>query len=106
MQTPTYTFLSVSTAKEGKFDELVRIAREPSEKMEGQVSGMIARQVSEDRERNTVVVWVAFDSKETLYNWLETEKGKAEHGDENEMKEIIETFEMYDLTPVSQNFNF
>ncbi len=103
MQNPGYTFVSISTAKDGKLDDLVRIASQPSEAMEGVVEGMLARQVSVDRERNAVVVWATFDNKESLYDWLETEEGKKNHGDPEEMESIIETFEMYDLTPMSQN---
>jgi hypothetical protein len=100
---PGYTFVSVSTAKPGKLDRLIEMAGAPSEKMEGKVTGMIARQVSVDRERNAVVVWVTFDRKESLYDFLATEDGKADHGeDEPDMDEVISTFEMYDLTPVSQ----
>ena len=36
--------------------------------MDGKVDGLIARQVSVDRDRNTVVVWVTFDRKESLYD--------------------------------------
>lgn len=98
---PGYTFVSVSTAKPGRLKDLARIASEPSEHMEGVVPGMIARQVGMDQARNAVVVWVTFDKKESLYNYLATDEGKKNHGDENEMAEVIETFEMYDLTPVS-----
>lgn len=101
---PGYAFVSISTPKPGRLDDLVRIARQPSEAMEGVVSGMLARQVSVDRERGAVVVWVAFDTKESLYDYLESDAGKASHGDPDEMKEIIDTFVMYDLTPVSQRF--
>ncbi|MEZ5059228.1 MAG: hypothetical protein R2879_19505 [Saprospiraceae bacterium] len=100
MNNPTYTFVSVSTAKPGKLDELIRIASAPSEKMDEKVPGVIARQVGVDRERNSVIVWVTFDKKETLYNFLETEQGKDDHG-ENEDMSCIETFVMYDLEPVS-----
>jgi hypothetical protein len=96
---PTYSFVSVSTAKPGKLDELVRIASAPSEKMDQKLDGVIARQVGVDRERNTVVVWATFDKKETLYNFLETEQGKEDHGENEDMESIIETFEMYDLSP-------
>ena len=99
---PTYTFMSISTAKPGKLDDLVRIASEPSELMDEHLDGLIARQVSVDTSRNSVVVWVAFDNIETLYNHLETEQGKKEHGDQAEMDSIIETFTMYDLSPQSQ----
>lgn len=99
---PTYTFMSISTAKPGKLDDLVRITSEPSELMDEHLDGLIARQVSVDTARNSVVVWVAFDNKETLYNHLETEQGKQEHGDQAEMDSIIETFTMYDLSPQSQ----
>ncbi len=99
--TPGYTFVSVSTAKPGKLDELVALARKPSEKMEGVVEGMIARQVGVDQERNAVVVWVTLDRKESLYDYLQTDQGKSDHGEDIDMSEIIETFSMYDLTPVS-----
>ncbi|MEZ4920283.1 MAG: hypothetical protein R2792_14365 [Saprospiraceae bacterium] len=100
MNNPTYTFVSVSTAKPGKLDELIRIAKAPTEKMDEKVDGLIARQVGVDRERNTVIVWATFDKKETLYNFLETEQGKDDHG-ENEDMSCIDTFVMYDLEPVS-----
>ena len=100
MTEPTYTFVSVSTAKPDRLDDLVAIARVPSEKMEGVVPGMIARQVAVDRERNTVVVWVTFATRTDLYDYLATDQGN-DHGDADDMAEIIETFEMYDLTPVS-----
>ncbi|TNE77549.1 MAG: hypothetical protein EP333_00690 [Bacteroidetes bacterium] len=98
----TYTFMSISTAKPGKLNDLVRIASEPSELMDKHVAGLLARQVRVDTARNSVVVWVAFDSKETLYNYLATEQGQNEHGDQAEMDSIIETFTMYDLSPKSQ----
>jgi hypothetical protein len=98
---PTYTFVSVSTAKPDRLDDLVAIARVPSEKMEGVVPGMIARQVAVDRERNTVVVWVTFANRADLYDYLATDQGNDDHGDTDDMAEIIETFEMYDLTPIS-----
>lgn len=103
-QEPQYTFMSISTAKEGKLDDLIRIASKPSELMDEKIEGLIARQVSVDRERNSVVVWVAFDSKETLYNYLKTDEGKKDHGDQEEMDAIIDTFVMYDLEPKSQRF--
>ena len=99
---PGYTFMSISTAKPGKLDDLVRIASAPSELMDEHLEGLIARQVSVDTARNSVIVWVTFDSKETLYNHLKTEEGKNEHGDQAEMDSIIETFTMYDLVPQSQ----
>lgn len=95
-----YTFVSVSTAEPGRLDDLIKAASAPSEKMDGKVPGLLARQVGVDRERNTVVVWVTFDTKESLYDYLETAKGKEDHGDEDDMSSIA-TFEMYDLTPVS-----
>lgn len=101
MNNPTYTFLSVSTAKPGKFQDLVRIATAPTLKMDKKSDGLIAYQVSADEEKNTVVVWSTFDQKETLYNFLETEEGKDDHGEHEDMASIIETFTMYDLNPVS-----
>ncbi len=101
MNEPTYTFLSVSTAKPGRIDDLVELAKAPSERMELKVPGMIARQVSVDRQRNTVVVWVTFAKRNDLYDYLATEEGRSDHGEDNDMTDIIETFEMYDLVPVS-----
>jgi len=101
MSTPGYTFVSVSTAKAGKLDDLVELARRPSEGMDGHVNGLIGRQVSVDRGRNTVIVWTTFEKKSDLYDWLETDQGKDDHGEEQDMSAIIETFEMYDLEPVS-----
>jgi heme-degrading monooxygenase HmoA len=101
MSTPGYTFVSVSTAKPGRLDDLVELARRPSELMDGQVEGLLGRQVSVDRERNTVIVWTTFEKKSDLYEWLETDQGKEDHGEEQDMTAIIETFEMYDLEPVS-----
>jgi hypothetical protein len=98
----TYTFMSISTAKPGKLDDLVRIASAPSEMMDKNVEGLLARQVSADTARNSVVVWVAFDQKESMMAYLETEQGQQEHGDQAEMDSIIETFTMYDLSPQSQ----
>jgi hypothetical protein len=101
MNNPTYTFVSVSTAKPGKLEDLIRIAKAPSEKMDKKLEGVIARQVGVDRERNSVVVWVTLDKKETLYNYLETAQGKDDHGENEDMESIIESFVMYDLEPVS-----
>lgn len=98
---PGYTFVSISTAKPDKLDELIDLARKPGEKMEGVVKGMIARQTSVDRDRNTVVVWVTFDRKESLYDYLATPQGRQDHGEEEDMSEVIDTFAMYDLVPVS-----
>lgn len=101
MTQPTYTFVSVSTARPGRLDELARLASEPSEKMEGKVPGMLARQVGVDPDRNTVVVWVTFARRSDLYDYLATEEGQDDHGEGHDMADIIDTFEMYDLTPVS-----
>lgn len=101
MNKPTYTFVSVSTAKPGKLDDLIRIAKAPSEKMDEKLEGVIARQVGVDRERNSVIVWVTFNKKDTLYNFLETKQGKDDHGENEDMESIIESFVMYDLEPVS-----
>lgn len=100
MQQASYTFVSVSTAKPGKLDELARVASRPSELMDQKLDGLIARQVGVDRDRNTVVVWVTFDKKETLYDYLATDEGKRDHGEHEDLSEIIDTFEMFDLTPV------
>ncbi|MGB0429785.1 MAG: hypothetical protein ACPGLV_04875 [Bacteroidia bacterium] len=101
MSNPTYTFVSLSTAKPGKLDDLVRIAKAPTMKMDKRSDGLLAYQVSVDKERNTVVVWSTYDKKETLYNFLETQQGKDDHGENEDMESTIETFEMYDLEPVS-----
>ena len=101
MTEPTYTFVSVSTAKPGRLDELLALARRPSEQMEGRVPGLVARQVSVDRDRNAVVVWVTFAERSDLYDYLATDQGKDDHGEGNDMTDIIDTFEMYDLIPVS-----
>ena len=98
---PNYSFVSVSTAKPGKLDDLVRIAKAPTSNMDKKSDGLLAYQVSVDRGRNTVVVWSTYDHKETLYNFLETEQGKEDHGENEDMDSIIETFAMYDLEPVS-----
>jgi hypothetical protein len=100
MNNPTYTFVSVSTPQLGRLDDLIKIAKGPTERMDPKVEGLIARQVSVDREKNTVIVWATFDKKETLYNFLETEQGKEDHGENDDMS-CIETFEMYDLEPFS-----
>ncbi len=101
MNNPTYTFVSVSTAKPGKIEDLIRIAEAPTMKMDKKSDGLLAYQVSANKEKNTVVVWSTFDKKETLYNFLETEQGKDDHGEKEDMESIIETFEMYDLTPIN-----
>ncbi len=100
MNNTHYTFVSVSTAKEGRFDDLVRITQKPPVLMNDAIDGVRAYQVSADRERNSVIVWATFDDKETLYDYLATAKGNENHGDPKEMEEIIETFVMYDLEPV------
>lgn len=100
MPDPTYTFVSVSTAKPGRLDELVELARRPSERMDGKVPGLIARQVGVDRERNAVIVWVTFDEKESLYGYLASQEGRNDHGEDEDMG-CIDTFAMYDLEPVS-----
>ena len=97
---PTYTFVSVSTAAPGRLDELIDLARRPSERMDGKVPGLVARQVGVDRDRNSVVVWVTFDRKESLYDYLASEEGKKDHGEDEDMS-CIASFEMYDLQPVS-----
>lgn len=101
MSTPGYTFVSVSTAKPGKLDDLIALARQPSETMDGKAPGLIARQTSVDRERNTVIVWTTFEQKSDLYDWLATSEGAESHGEGVDMNDIIATFEMYDLEPVS-----
>lgn len=101
MNNPTYTFVSVSIAKPGKLDDLIRIAKAPTMKMDNKSDGLLAYQVSVDKERNSVIVWSTFDNKETLYNFLETEEGKEDYGENEDMESIIESFSMYDLEPVS-----
>lgn len=100
MKNATYTFVSVSTAKEGMLDELIEIAAAPTRKMDDKVPGLLAYQVSVDRDQNSVIVWATFDKKESLYDFLETEQGKNDHGEEESM-ESIATFQMYDCLPVS-----
>ncbi|MCB1330491.1 MAG: hypothetical protein KDK28_14120 [Maritimibacter sp.] len=99
--TPAYTFMSKSTAKPGKLDDLVRITSAPPRALDDAVEGVVAWQVSVDRERNTVVVWTTCRDKAVVYDYLATDAGKANHGDEDEMAAIIDTFEMFDLTPVT-----
>lgn len=101
MSIPTYTFVSVSTAKPGKLEDLIRIAKAPTLKMDEKSDGLLAYQVSVDKARNSVIVWATYDKKETLYNFLETEQGKEDHGEKEDMESIIESFVMYDLDPVS-----
>lgn len=98
---PTYTFVSVSTAKPGKLQELTALASRPGERMDAKLDGVIARQVGVDEERNAVIVWVTFDRKETLYDYLATDEGIADHGEDEDMSAIIEKFEMWDLVPYS-----
>jgi len=100
MTEPTYSFVSVSTAQPGRLDELLALARRLSERMDGKVPGLLARQVGIDRERNTVVVWTTFDRQESLTAYLDTDEGRADHGEDEDMSAIA-TFEMYDLEPVS-----
>ena len=57
--------------------------------------------MSVDRDRNTVVVWVTFARRSDLYDHLATDQGRDDHGEGHDMADIIDTFEMYDLTPVS-----
>lgn len=101
MQTPTFTFVSISTAKPGRLDDLVRVASRPNELMGQKVEGVVARQVAVDRERNAVVVWATFAQKEPLYAYLSSEEGRRDHEDGEDLSEIIDTFEMYEMTPVS-----
>ena len=83
-------------------DDLVRIASRPSELMDEALDGVVARQVGVDRDRNTVVVWVTFDRRETLYDYLDSEQGKRDHGEgDPDMADIVDSFVMYDLNPVS-----
>ena len=46
-------------------------------------------------------MWLTLDKKETLYDYLETEQGKRDHGEDQDMSDIIDTFAMYDCDPVS-----
>lgn len=101
--TPTYTFMSKSTAKEGKLDDLIRIACEPPKAIAKNLGKPVTYQVSVDRERNTVVVWVSLPDKESLYTYLETAQGQDDHSTQEDQNDIIDTFEMYDLTPQIQN---
>lgn len=99
--TPGYTFMSTSTAKPGKLDDLVRIASAPPAAMDGDTGGVIAWQVSVDRTRNTVVVWTTCRDKAVVYDYIASDRGKETHGDTAEMEAIIDSFEMYDLTPMA-----
>lgn len=101
MNNLNYTFVSISTAKEGMLSELITLASGPTKKMDDKVPGLIAYQVSVDKSKNTVIVWATFDSKASLYDYLETEQGKIDHG-ENESMESIATFQMFDCEPISQ----
>lgn len=101
MQNPTFTFVSVSTARPGRLDDLVRVARRPNELMGQRVEGVIARQVAVDRARNAVVVWATFAQKEPLYAYLASDQGRQDHGDGEDLSDIIDTFEMYEMIPVS-----
>jgi hypothetical protein len=101
MQNPTFTFVSVSTAKPGKLDDLVRVASRPNELIGQKVDGVVARQVAVDRQRNAVVVWATFEQKEPLYTYLASDEGKRDHGEDEDLSGIIDTFEMYEMTPVS-----
>ncbi|WP_368344702.1 hypothetical protein [Pelagovum sp. HNIBRBA483] len=96
---PTYTFMSRSTAKPGRFDDLIRITKAPPAAIDKAADGVIAWQVAADREQNSVVIWVTLDRKETMDAYLSSPEGQAEHGDAGEMEQIIETFEMFNLTP-------
>lgn len=73
--------------------------------MDEKSDGLLAYQVGVDRERNMVIVWSTYDSKETLYDFLATQQGKDDHGENEDMESIIETFEMYDLDPFSQRLD-
>ncbi len=53
MNEPTYAFVTISTVKPGRLDDLAALASRPSEQMEGKVPGMLARQVGVDRDRNS-----------------------------------------------------
>ena len=101
MQDPTFTFVSVTTAKPGKLDDLIRVAARPNERMAQNVAGVVARQVSVDRERNAVVVWATFEEKTPLYDYLASDQGKRDHVGDEDLSEIIASFEMYEMTPVS-----
>lgn len=101
MTNPTYTFMSRSTAKPGRFDDLVRITTSPPAAMDEATDTVLAYQVAADRDRNSVVVWVTMRDKQVMDAYLASPQGQAAHGDASEMEEIIETFEMFDLTPVA-----
>ncbi len=98
---PTYTFMSRSTARPGRFDDLVRIATAPPAALDRDTDGVVAYQVAADREHNLVIVWVTMDHRSTMDDYLASPKGQSEHGDEAEIKDIIATFEMFNLSPVS-----
>lgn len=97
-----YTFMSISTPKPGRLDDLIAIAQKPPAAM-GPALGdaLLAYQVSVDCERETVVVWSTFRDKAALYDYLASDTAKGQHGEDDNMEEIIESFHMYDMTPVS-----
>lgn len=101
MSNAGYTFSSVSTAKPGKLDELIKLADRTNALMDGKIPGLLGRQTCVDRDRNTVVVWATFENKSDLYDWMATQDGASAHDSDVDMNEVIETFEMYDLTPVT-----
>jgi predicted ABC-type transport system involved in lysophospholipase L1 biosynthesis ATPase subunit len=77
---PTYTFMSRSTAKPGRFEDLVCIAKTPPAALDRDTGGVIAYQVAADREQNSVVVWVTLDRKATMTTTWRRRKGRANTG--------------------------
>lgn len=100
--TAGYTFMSKSTAKPGRLDDLVRIATAPPAAMDAATDGVIGYQVAVDRDRNTVMVWTTCTQRSVVYDYLASDAAKDQHGEAEDMEAIIETFEMYDMTPVAQ----
>lgn len=104
--TPNYTFVSKSTAKPGRFDDLLRIVQDPPQTITKNLDGPVLYQVGQDRDRNTVIIWVTMTDKQAMYDYLASPLGQANHGSAEEMDAIIESFEMFDLTPTVQNVEF
>ena len=101
MTESSYTFVCVATAKPGRLDDLVRLTNQPEESVGGRVPGTIARQVSIDIERSVVTVWVTVSDRRDLHDFVNNGTRHLGDPDAPSMGEIVETFEMYELTPTS-----
>ena len=104
MNYPDYTFVSVSTAKPGRLEDLIRITQGPTLKMDKKSDGLLAYQVGVDRERNTVIVWSTFDKKETLYKYLATQEGVAECAKDLGYKINFKSFTVTDAQNADEAF--